>query len=100
MCIKGRAPPWVKVSQITMRPVRAKALIINAFALTGRFAFIYLYTQGGALGYVLIGLSARFVYVLDTPRECLSRAFGLFAKVSSVVPFERSGGCSYLSGKC
>ncbi|MCI6129392.1 hypothetical protein [Prevotella sp.] len=28
-----------------MRPVRAKALIINAFALTGRFAFIYPYTQ-------------------------------------------------------
>ena len=74
-----------------MRPVRAKALIINAFALTGRFAFIYLYTQGGAPGYVLIGLSARFVYVLDTPRECLSRAFSFFAKVSSVVPFECSG---------
>ena len=29
-----------KMSQITMRPVRAKALIINAFALAGRFAFI------------------------------------------------------------
>ncbi|MCF2645081.1 MULTISPECIES: hypothetical protein [Prevotellaceae] len=46
-----------------MRPVRAKALIINAFALTGRFAFIYPYTQSVALGYGLIGLSARFVYV-------------------------------------
>ena len=43
--------------------VRAKALIINAFALTGRFAFIYPYTQSVALGYGLIGLSARFVYV-------------------------------------
>ena len=74
-----------------MRPVRAKALIINAFALTGRFAFIYLYTQGGALGYVLIGLSARFVYVLDTPRECLSRAFGFFTEVSAAVPFECCG---------
>ncbi|MCF2646228.1 hypothetical protein I6E49_13210 [Prevotella stercorea] len=39
-----------------MRPVRAKALIINAFALTGHFAFIYPYTQGAALGYVLLGL--------------------------------------------
>lgn len=29
-----------------MRPVRAKALIINAFALTGRFALINPYTQG------------------------------------------------------
>ncbi|WP_440432041.1 hypothetical protein [Prevotella sp.] len=46
-----------------MRPVRAKALIINAFALTGRFAFIYSYTQNVALGYGLIWLSARFVYV-------------------------------------
>ena len=46
------------------RPVRAKALIINAFALTGRIPFIYPYTQGGALGYVLIGLSARFFCLL------------------------------------
>ena len=44
-----------------MRPVGAKALIINAFAPTGRFAFINPYTQGGALGYVLIGLSARII---------------------------------------
>ena len=39
--------------------VRAKALIINAFALTGRFALFNPYTQGAALGYVIIGLSAR-----------------------------------------
>ena len=44
-----------------MRPARAKALIINAFALAGRFVFINPYTQGVALGYVLIGLSARVV---------------------------------------
>ncbi|WP_337638366.1 hypothetical protein [Prevotella sp.] len=44
-----------------MRPVRAKALIINAFALTGRFAISNPYTQGAALGYVLIGLSARMI---------------------------------------
>ena len=74
-----------------MRPVRAKALIINAFAPTGRFAFINLYTQSGALGYELIGLSARFVYVLDTPCECLSRAFGFFTEVSAAVPFECCG---------
>ena len=74
-----------------MRPVRAKALIINAFALTGRFAFIYLYTQDAVRGYVLIGLSARFVYVLDTPCECLSRAFGFIAEVSAAVPFECCG---------
>ena len=41
--------------------VRAKALIINAFALAGRFAIFNPYTQGAALGYVLLGLSARFV---------------------------------------
>ena len=43
------------------RPVGAKALIISAFAPTGRFAFINPYTQGAALGYVLIGLSARII---------------------------------------
>ena len=42
-----------------MRPVRAKALIINAFALAGRFAIFNPHTQGAALGYELIGLSAR-----------------------------------------
>ena len=44
-----------------MRPVRAKALIINAFALTGRLLFINSYPQGAALGYVLIGFSARII---------------------------------------
>ena len=48
-----------------MRPVRAKALIINAFALTGRFAFINPYTQGAALGYVLIRLSARIIDITN-----------------------------------
>ncbi|WP_308231927.1 hypothetical protein [uncultured Prevotella sp.] len=48
-----------------MRPVRAKALVINAFALTGRFAFIYPYTQGAALGYVLIRLSARIIDITN-----------------------------------
>ena len=42
-----------------MRPARAKALIINAFALAGRFAIFNPHTQGAALGYELIGLSAR-----------------------------------------
>lgn len=32
-----------------MRPVSAKALIINAFALAGRFAIFNPYTQGDAL---------------------------------------------------
>ena len=44
-----------------MRPAMAKALIINVFAPTGRFAFINPYTQGGALGHELIGLSARII---------------------------------------
>ena len=50
-----------KKSPKTMRPVRAKALIINAFVPAGRFAFINPYNQGGALGYELIGLSARII---------------------------------------
>jgi hypothetical protein len=37
----------------SMRPVMVKAQIVNAFAITGRFAFTYPYTQGNALGYVL-----------------------------------------------
>ena len=48
-----------------MRPVRAKALVINAFAPTGRFAFINPYTQGAALGYVLIRLSARIIDITN-----------------------------------
>ena len=39
-----------------MRPVGAKALIINAFALTGRIAFGGFLPQGGALDYVLLPL--------------------------------------------
>ena len=50
-----------------MRPARAKALIINAFALAGRFAIFNPYTQGAALGYVLFGLSARFVLTFAHP---------------------------------
>ena len=61
MCIKGRATPWGNISSKTIRPVRAKALIINAFALAGRFVIFNSYTQGAALGYVLIGLSARII---------------------------------------
>ena len=57
-----------------MRPVRAKALIINAFALAGRFAIFNPYTQGAALGYVLLGLSARFVWLLThLPEQATSQ---------------------------
>ena len=44
-----------------MRPVGAKALIINVFAPAWRIAIFNSYTQGAALGYELIGLSARIV---------------------------------------
>ena len=37
-----------------MRPVRAKALCINAFALTGRGIIFIVDTQGDAQGYVLV----------------------------------------------
>ena len=47
-----------------MRPVRAKALIINAFALTGRFAIFNPYTQGAALGYVLLPLRGVLLRLL------------------------------------
>uniref|UniRef100_UPI0027E32ED4 hypothetical protein n=1 Tax=uncultured Prevotella sp. TaxID=159272 RepID=UPI0027E32ED4 len=40
--------------KITKRPARAKALVINAFALAGRFVIGGLFPQGAALGYVLL----------------------------------------------
>ena len=58
-CYVPRALPWVKVLQKPMRPVRAKALIINAFALTGRLDYIYPYTQGGALPFIHIFCSLK-----------------------------------------
>ena len=55
MCIKGRASPWVYGLTETKRPVGAKALIINAFAPTGRIVLGGLLPQGDALGYELLG---------------------------------------------
>ena len=43
-----------------IRPVRAKALIINAFALTRRMTFIGTIPQGDALGYELLPLGFPF----------------------------------------
>ena len=42
----------------SVRPERAKALIFRAFALSGRLSPL-IFTQGDALGYVVIGLSGR-----------------------------------------
>ncbi len=47
-----RAPLWVRGTD-DIRPERAKALRVNAFALTGL-------TQGVALGYGLLALQAVF----------------------------------------
>ena len=47
--------PSVRIEN-SKRPVRAKALIINAFALTGRIVFGGFLPQGVALGYVLLPL--------------------------------------------
>ena len=52
--------------KIAKRPARAKALIINAFALTGRIVFGGFLPQGGALGYVLLPLSGRTAVTFDT----------------------------------
>ena len=48
----------------------AKALIINAFALTGRLDYIYPYTQGGAQGYVLLPLRGVLLRLLTHPPMC------------------------------
>ena len=50
-----------------MRPVRAKALIINAFALTGRIVFGGFLPQGVALGYVLLPLRGVLLRLLTHP---------------------------------
>ena len=60
-----------------MRPVRAKALIINAFALTGRFAIFNLYTQGAAwamcfLGFQPVELSFDTPYYIINPYSATS----------------------------
>jgi len=46
-------------AEYSCRPERAKALKVNAFALSGRQLLPYIKTQGVALGYVLVGLSGR-----------------------------------------
>ena len=56
MCIKGRAARWVYGLIKAKRPARAKALIINAFALTGRIVIGVTFTQGVALDYGLLPL--------------------------------------------
>ena len=52
-------PPWVYGLTKARRPARAKALIINAFALAGRFVVWELLPRAGALGYVLLPLRGR-----------------------------------------
>ena len=58
----------------TKRPVRAKALIINAFALTGRFVVWGTFTQGVALGYVLLPLRGVLLWLSTHPIYLLSQA--------------------------
>ena len=73
-----------------MRPARAKALIINAFALAGRFAIFNPYTQGAALGYVLIGLSARIIEFWHALLFCLKSKVPIEkCGVSTKVPLEK-----------
>ena len=53
-----------------MRPARAKALIINAFALTGRIVIGGFLPQGVALGYVLLPLRGVLLRLLTHPPMC------------------------------
>ena len=56
--------------KIAKRPARAKALIINAFALTGRIVFGGFLPQGVALGYVLLPLRGVLLRLLTHPLVC------------------------------
>ena len=58
--------------KIAKRPVRAKALIINAFALTGRIVFGGFLPQGVALGYVLLPLRGVLFVSFGAP-SCLRK---------------------------
>ena len=65
--------------KIAKRPVRAKALIINAFALTGRIVFGGFLPQGVALGYVLLPLLGVLLRLLTS--SPLTTEFSELAKV-------------------
>ena len=54
-------------TKIAKRPARAKAFIINAFALAGRIGICDTFTQGGALGYVLLPSSGRVAVTFEAP---------------------------------
>ena len=57
-------PPRVNMKNDAIRPARAKALTINAFALAGRIAcWIMAYLGRWPYGYALIGLSVRIIRI-------------------------------------
>ena len=54
-----------------MRPARAKALIINAFALAGRFAIFNPYTQGAALPFIhIFDNSQHLTFAEEIVKSC------------------------------
>ena len=65
----------------------AKALIINAFALTGRIAICDTFTQGAALGYALLPLRGVLLVLMTRPYELAVAAFylSLFAGPSPLL---------------
>ena len=77
--------------KIAKRPVRAKALIINVFALTGRIVFGGFLPQGGALGYVLLPLRGVLLRLLTHPLACsvyvedAIPSYGLYCKFRSSI---------------
>ena len=74
--------------KIAKRPVRAKALIINAFALTGRIVFGGFLPQGVALGYVLLPLRGVLLRLLTHPPPTNSPIliFSTFDTLSTYIP--------------
>ena len=71
MCIKGRAAPWVYGLKKAKRPVRAKALIINAFALAGRIGICDTFTQGGALPFIhIFDNSQHLTFAEEIVKSC------------------------------
>ena len=68
--------------KIAKRPVRAKALIINAFALTGRIVFGGFLPQGVALGYVLLPLRGVLLRLLTLPSWAVNQYITFYSSIT------------------
>ena len=82
--------------KIAKRPVRAKALIINAFALTGRIMICDTFTQGVALGYELLPLRGVLLRLLTHPQQPMTQTLLLVIMICIRLGAAETGNLRYL----